>query len=93
MATLSEKEEEKRGLIGVTLLPSADGIMCVTGDQRLLFFTVTESNAGDCDLRISKRLIGYNDEVIDLKFIPGDKNLLAVATNLEQVIPAFLAFP
>jgi U3 small nucleolar RNA-associated protein 13 len=82
---MSGKEEEKRGFIGATLMPSADSIMCVTGDQRLLFFAVSKSSSGDFDLQISKRLIGYNDEVIDVKFIPGDKDLLAVATNLEQV--------
>ncbi|KAH7404644.1 hypothetical protein KP509_15G036100 [Ceratopteris richardii] len=82
---LSDKEEEKRGFTGAVLLPSANKLMCITGDQRLLFYTVEKSDMGDVSLGISKRLIGNNEEVIDLRFLPGEDNLLAVATNLEQI--------
>ncbi|MCO5557503.1 hypothetical protein L7F22_011068 [Adiantum nelumboides] len=84
-AVVTEKEEEKRGFVGAALLPSAEGVMCITGDQRLLFYHVVKSDIGECNLGISKTLIGNNEEVTDLKFIPGDENLLAVATNLEQI--------
>jgi U3 small nucleolar RNA-associated protein 13 len=55
--------------------------MCVTADQCLLFY---ESVGGE-ELRLYKRLIGYNEEIIDLKFVGEDATRLAVATNLEQV--------
>lgn len=29
--------------------------------------------------------IGFNDEIIALKYIPGDSGKIAVATNSEQV--------
>ncbi|GAB2235553.1 hypothetical protein Droror1_Dr00025981 [Drosera rotundifolia] len=32
-----------------------------------------------------KRFLGYNEEVLDLKFLDDDENSLAVATNAEQV--------
>ncbi|KAI5069023.1 hypothetical protein GOP47_0015324 [Adiantum capillus-veneris] len=82
---VTEKEEEKRGFVGAALLPSAEGVMCITSDQRLLFYHVIKSDAGDCSLGVMKRLIGNNDEVTDLKFVSGEANLLAVATNLEQI--------
>lgn len=85
VVVISDKEEEKRGFVGAALMPLAEGVMCITGDQRLLFYSVVKSDIGEPDLVISKRLIGYNEEIIDLKFVAGDKNLLAVATNLEQV--------
>lgn len=36
-------------------------------------------------LMLSKRLVGYNEEIVDMKFLGEDEQLLAVATNLEQV--------
>lgn len=36
-------------------------------------------------LHLCKRLIGYNEEIVDMKFLGDDENFLAVATNLEQV--------
>lgn len=81
----SDKGEAKGGFLGAVLMSLAEGIMCITGDQRLLFYDVMETDNGKFDLRINKRLIGYNEEVIDLKFVSGDMNLLAVATNLEQI--------
>ena len=34
---------------------------------------------------ISKRLICYNEEIVDLKFLGEEEKFLTVATNLEQV--------
>ncbi|CAM6091154.1 unnamed protein product [Calypogeia fissa] len=74
------KEDSKGGIIQATIM-SGGRIMCVTADQCLLFY---ESVNGE-DLKLYKRLIGYNEEIIDLKFVGEDANRLAVATNLEQV--------
>lgn len=61
---------------------SGGRIMCVTADQCLLFY---ESVNGE-ELQLYKRLVGYNEEIIDLKFVGEDANRVAVATNLEQVM-------
>ena len=37
------------------------------------------------ELSLYRRLIGYNDEILDLKFVGEEEQYLAVATNLEQV--------
>lgn len=62
-----------------------DRIMCVTSDQCLLFYESVPGEGGDPDFKLSKRLIGYNEEIIDLKYVGVDSTRLAVATNLEQV--------
>lgn len=36
-------------------------------------------------LNLYKRLVGYNEEILDMKFLGDDEQYLAVATNLEQV--------
>ncbi|KAJ7554558.1 hypothetical protein O6H91_06G145300 [Diphasiastrum complanatum] len=79
-----DKEETKGGLVAASLTHSPEGLMCVTADQRLLFYELTQPHSQDIDFTLNKRLIGYNDEVTDLKFLGGD-SLLAVSTNSEQV--------
>jgi U3 small nucleolar RNA-associated protein 13 len=76
----SPEEESKGGFLQATIF-SGGRIMCITADQCLLFY---ESVDGE-ELRLYKRLIGYNEEIIDLKFVGEDATRLAVATNLEQV--------
>lgn len=81
----SDKDELKGGFVSAVLLPLTQGVMCVTADQRFLFYNLDESDEGKCDLKVSKRLIGYNEEIVDLKFLGDEEKFLAVATNLEQV--------
>lgn len=59
--------------------------MCVTGDQRLLFYESVALENGEIALKLVKQLIGNNEEIIDLKFVGEGDRSLAVATNLEQV--------
>ena len=68
------------------MLPSQRELMCVTADQRLLFYETVLLDSGESDLKLVKRLIGYNEEIIDLRFVGAGEQTLAVATNLEQVI-------
>lgn len=81
----SEKEESRGSYVSVSLLPDAKGVMIVTADQRLLFYESAPGDDGSAQLSLTKRLIGHQDEVIDLKFVGQEENLLAVATNIEQV--------
>ncbi|KAG6550306.1 hypothetical protein Mapa_008267 [Marchantia paleacea] len=80
----SKKDDSKGGIFHATVAPG-DRIMCVTSDQCLLFYESVPGEGDDVDLKLSKRLIGYNEEIIDLKYVGVDATRLAVATNLEQV--------
>ncbi|BBN19124.1 U3 small nucleolar RNA-associated protein 13 [Marchantia polymorpha subsp. ruderalis] len=80
----SKNDDSKGGILYATVAPG-DRIMCVTSDQCLLFYESVPGEGGDPDFKLSKRLIGYNEEIIDLKYVGVDSTRLAVATNLEQV--------
>ncbi|GJN26573.1 hypothetical protein PR202_gb14514 [Eleusine coracana subsp. coracana] len=81
----SENEESRRGFTSAIMLPNDQGLLCVTADQQFLFYCPTRIDDRTFQLNLYRRLIGYNDEVLDLKFIGEDEQYLAVATNLEQV--------
>lgn len=80
----SENEESRRGFTSAIMLPNDQGLLCVTADQQFLFYSA-RTDKGTFQLNLYRRLIGYNDEILDLKFIGEDEQYLAVATNLEQV--------
>jgi hypothetical protein len=44
-----------------------------------------EASTSGSALRMVKELIGYNDEITDLRFLGPEGQALAVATNSEQV--------
>lgn len=67
------------------MLPLDQGLLCVTADQQLLLYSPVKSPEGMLDLVLSKRLVGYNEEIVDMKFLGDDEQFLAVATNTEQV--------
>ena len=59
----------------VNLVPYKTGVLAVTFDQNILVYNK--------DLEVEKNLIGYNDEIIDIK--PAMEGHLALATNSEQI--------
>ncbi|KAK9120554.1 hypothetical protein Syun_018171 [Stephania yunnanensis] len=81
----SDADDSRRGFTAAVFLPSDQGLLCVTADQQFLFYTPTQSSDGEFCLNLSKRLIGYNEEIVDMRFLGEDEQFLAVATNLEQV--------
>ncbi|KAJ1272550.1 hypothetical protein BS78_06G210800 [Paspalum vaginatum] len=81
----SENEETRRGFTSAVMLPNDQGLLCVTADQQFLFYCPQKSDDGSFQLSLYRRLIGYNDEILDLKFVGEEEQYLAVATNLEQV--------
>ncbi|PWZ33005.1 Transducin beta-like protein 3 [Zea mays] len=81
----SENEETRRGFTSAVMLPNDQGLLCVTADQQFLFYCPKRTDDGDFELSLYRRLIGYNDEILDLKFIGEEEQYLVVATNLEQV--------
>ncbi|XP_042443628.1 transducin beta-like protein 3 [Zingiber officinale] len=74
-----------RGFLSAVFLPSDLGLLCATADQQFLFFSPTKSAQGTFQLHLYKRLVGYNEEILDMRFLGDDEQYLAVATNLEQV--------
>lgn len=81
----SEMDDSKRGFTAATVLPSNQGLLCVTADQQLLIYTPVEVPGKKLELILSKRLVGYNEEILDMKFLGEEEQYLAVATNIEQV--------
>ncbi|KAG2574368.1 hypothetical protein PVAP13_7KG326900 [Panicum virgatum] len=81
----SENEETRRGFTSAVILPNDQGLLCVTADQQFLFYCPKKTDEGIFQLSLYRRLVGYNDEILDLKFVGDDEQYLAVATNLEQV--------
>jgi U3 small nucleolar RNA-associated protein 13 len=81
----SEGEDSKRGFTSAIMLPSNQGLLCVTADQQFMFYSLTEDPESSLKLVLSKRLVGYNEEIVDMKFLGNDEKFLAVATSVEQV--------
>ncbi|XP_010240890.1 PREDICTED: transducin beta-like protein 3 [Nelumbo nucifera] len=81
----SDKDDEKRGYTAAVILPLDQGLLCVTADQQFLFYSPIQSLEERFHLKLSKRLVGYNEEIVDMKFLGEEEQFLAVATNLEQV--------
>ncbi|KAK2999957.1 hypothetical protein RJ639_024082 [Escallonia herrerae] len=81
----SDKEDVIRGFTSAMMLPSDQGLLCVTADQQFLFYSLIENPGGSLELFLSRRLVGYNEEIVDMKFLGEEEQLLAVATSVEQV--------
>ncbi|KAK1326881.1 Guanine nucleotide-binding protein subunit beta-like protein B [Acorus calamus] len=85
-ATLnSDKDDSRRGFMSAVILPSDQGLLCVTADQQFLFYSMLHSAEGTLKLGLHRRLIGYNEDIVDLQFLGEEEKFVAVATNVEQV--------
>lgn len=80
-----DNDEVKRGFTSAMMLPSSHGLLCVTADQQFLFYNPIEDPVGSFNLILSKRLIGYNEEIADMKFLGEEEQYIAVATSVEHV--------
>ncbi|XP_023512801.1 transducin beta-like protein 3 [Cucurbita pepo subsp. pepo] len=81
----TKMDEQNRGFTAAVLLPSDRGLLCVTADQQFIFYSPVKTLEGEISLTTSKRLIGYNEEIVDMKFLGDDEQFLAVATNVEHI--------
>ncbi|XP_019186859.1 PREDICTED: transducin beta-like protein 3 [Ipomoea nil] len=80
----SEREDTQRGFTSAVILPTSQELLCATADQQFLIYSPKESD-GILGLVLTKRLVGYNEEIADMKFLGEDEQFLAVATSVEQV--------
>ncbi|KAM7273147.1 hypothetical protein ACFE04_027811 [Oxalis oulophora] len=81
----SNVDDSARGFTAAVMLPLDRGLLCVTSDEQFLFYSPDKHSEDEWNLTLEKRLVGYNDEILDMKFLGQDEQHLAVATNLEQV--------
>jgi len=84
------------GVVELAVLPKGAGIMSATEDCRILFFKNKKPPPSSLlSLQLERHLIGNNDEVTDMCFIPTTASssssssssppLIAVATNSEHI--------
>ncbi|XP_035695414.1 transducin beta-like protein 3 isoform X2 [Branchiostoma floridae] len=75
----NQSKPDQSYLLTQTLLNTqTDTIATVTYDHNILFYRLQ-------DFSLTKQFVGYNDEVLDIKFLGEDDSHIAVATNSEQV--------
>ncbi|KAK4572223.1 hypothetical protein RGQ29_030591 [Quercus rubra] len=82
---ITDSSDMDRGFTSAVMLPFDQGLLCVTADQQFLFYSPVEHPEEMFKLILSRRLVGYNEEIVDMKFLGEEEQFLAVATNLEQV--------
>ncbi|CAI9095529.1 OLC1v1031510C1 [Oldenlandia corymbosa var. corymbosa] len=80
----SENDNAKRGFHSAIMLPSNQGLLC-TADQQFFFYTPVVDPEGSFKIILSKRLIGYNEEITDMKFLGEEEQFLAVSSSVEHV--------
>lgn len=85
VTVISDEDDSRSGFTAAVMLPLDQGLLCVTADQQFLFYYPEKHPEGIFSLTLCRRLVGYNEEIVDMKFLGEEENFLAVATNLEQV--------
>lgn len=67
-----------QGYIYTKYLKDFNQIMCVSEDQRFDFFAID-------DLVLQKHLVGYNDDILDIKVLGKNDSHIVVATNSPNI--------
>ncbi|XP_012727820.2 transducin beta-like protein 3 [Fundulus heteroclitus] len=81
LALSSEEDEEEdnpRSLTHLFHLPASSRLAAVTAEHNILFYQLP-------DLATQQQFVGYNDEVLDVKFLGKDDSHIVVATNSCQL--------
>ncbi|KAK4790607.1 hypothetical protein SAY86_017911 [Trapa natans] len=84
ITVISDTDNMRSGFTAAIMLPLNQGLLCVTADQQFLFY-LPELLLEGLQLTLQRRLVGYNEEISDMKFLGEEEQYLAVATNLEQI--------
>ena len=66
------------GYIYSLFLPKHNQIVCVTDDHCFDFLRLE-------NLKVDKHLVGYNDDILDIKVLGKDESFIAVATNSPNI--------
>ncbi|CAI9561822.1 unnamed protein product [Staurois parvus] len=75
---VSEEEGDEHSLIHCLLLPNQKKVVTVTAEHNILIYDLQ-------DLQLKKQFAGYNDEVLDVKFLGPSNSHVVVATNSPQI--------
>lgn len=75
---VSEEEGDEHSLIHCLLLPNQREVLTVTAEHNILIYDLQ-------DLQLKKQFAGYNDEVLDVKFLGPSDSHVVVATNSPQI--------
>ncbi|XP_041851895.1 transducin beta-like protein 3 [Melanotaenia boesemani] len=82
LTSVSEEEEEKdddpRSLTHLFHLPTSSRLATVTAEHNILLYQLPE-------LTTQQQFVGYNDEVLDVKFLGKGDSHVVVATNSSQL--------
>ncbi len=96
LKALNLKKEEKQiisfddqvtpNIIQINYLPKLHKLAVVTGEQNIIFYNIKSHN-DSFDLANDNLIIGYNDEIIDVKYQklskpnPNQQKLVVMSTN------------
>lgn len=85
-----EEGSEVDGIVDILHFPNLSFLLTVHADQTLVLRSIeplaeVKSSQQIPALPIVQRISGTHDEVIDLAYVGRDRNLLALATNLEDI--------
>ncbi|XP_015242994.1 PREDICTED: transducin beta-like protein 3 [Cyprinodon variegatus] len=73
-----EDDDNPRGLMYLFHLPASSRLATVTAEHNILFYQFPS-------LTTQQQFVGYNDEVLDVKFLGKDDSHIVVATNSCQL--------
>ena len=78
-----EEDDELHGLTDALYAPQARAVVAVSASQELAYYTVERG----ARLALTRQLVGYNDEIVDLALVQGADNAacLAVAANNSEL--------
>ncbi|XP_069762489.1 transducin beta-like protein 3 isoform X1 [Narcine bancroftii] len=74
----TEDEANERSLTHCMLVPATKKLTTVTAEHNILVYNL-------CTLQLECQLVGYNDEVLDVKFLGPSDTHIVVATNSPQL--------
>ncbi|XP_061830325.1 transducin beta-like protein 3 [Nerophis lumbriciformis] len=73
-----EKDDDPRSLTYLLELPASDRLATVTAEHNIVFYKLPA-------LSTQQQFVGYNDEVLDVKFLGKNDSHIVVATNSCQL--------
>lgn len=73
-----DEDEERLGLLQLLLLPRSGRLITVTAEHNILLYQMPT-------LTVQQQFVGYNDDVLDVKFVGKDDTHIAVSTNSSQL--------
>ncbi|KAM4025964.1 transducin beta-like protein 3 [Anomaloglossus baeobatrachus] len=75
---VSEEEGDEHSLTHCLLLPNQEEVVTVSAEHSIIMYDLH-------NLELRKQFAGYNDEVLDVKFLGASDSHIVVATNSPQI--------